>query len=342
MGKWEQVKGKRIDKGIKKFTANPDKYVAFTFQNSMRFAHNTKNNIYTFIHRDGTAPIAPLDVSPDGIMALMINKYQHLRAMPGDELPHKLRDPYTWEMKFDGEYVHSPSNPPLLPGRGMGVGDAPNLKIIGDIDPSDIVQGDVGNCWLLSAVSALAEFDGAIKRLFRKTEKLDAMPGDEPNMYTITLYDLPTWKEVDIVIDESLSAHPTRKGELLGAKVTEDGELWVALLEKAFLVHCGGGWDNLEGGHCTHAWSMMTGCKEQYFIRKNTRTGKYHCSAKYDMYTKEWKKLYNFPRHEDCAGLEVSFRLGLHCHDSRWNLIRSCRTGSLLSGHKPVVEASWA
>jgi hypothetical protein len=81
MGKWEQVKGKRIDKGIKKFTAKPWQ---------MTFAHN---NIYTFIHLDGTAPIAPLDVSPDGIMALLMNKYQHLRAMPGDELPHEFGDP---------------------------------------------------------------------------------------------------------------------------------------------------------------------------------------------------------------------------------------------------------
>ncbi|CAB9524452.1 Calpain-type cysteine protease DEK1 [Seminavis robusta] len=304
MGKWEEVRGKRIDKGIKKFTANPDKYVAITFQNSMRFAHSTKNNVYTLIHREGTTPINPLDTASDGRMSLMINKYQHLRSMPNDTLPLANRDAFSWDLTFDGQLLHDRDNPPILPGRGMGVGDTPNLKIIGDIDPADIVQGEVGNCWLLSAISALAEFDGAIKKLFRKTKNLDSMPGDGPNMYTISLFDLTTWKEVDIVIDESLCGHPFRHGELLGAQITEDGELWVSYLEKAFMVHCGGGWDDLEGGHCTHAWSMMTGCKEQYFIRKNYHTGKYHCSAKYDMFTKQWKQLQNQPRHKDMAGLE--------------------------------------
>ena len=60
------------------------------------------------------------------------------------------------------------------------MGDVPSLKFVGDIDPSDITQGGVGDCWLLSGISSLAEFDGAIARLFRKTEGLDRMPQD-PN-----------------------------------------------------------------------------------------------------------------------------------------------------------------
>jgi len=302
MGKWEEVHGKRLDKGVKKFKANPDKYIALVYSKNIRFAASKKNNVYTLIHREGTGPISPLEVEPKGTMTLMITNYQHLPSMPNDELPPKYRDAVTRGLTFDG----APLPLPFLPGRGMGVGDTPNLKIIGDVDPSDIAQGEVGNCWLLSAISALAEFDGAIKNLFRKTKDLDYMPMNRPNFYTITLYDLETMEEVDIVMDESLCAHPTRPNELLSSKISEDGELWVCYLEKAFAIHCGGGWEGLEGGHCTHAWSILTGCKEQYLIRKNNQTGKYACSAKYDTIQKEWKKLYNLPRHKDTAAFEAA------------------------------------
>lgn len=135
----------------------------------------------------------------------------------------------------------------------MGCLDGPNIKIIGDIDPSSIIQGGtIGNCWMLSGVAALAEFDGAVRRLFRKTKDLDKMPfrDGRPNIYTVTLWDLPTWKEVDIVIDERLCVKANGRG-LLGAKPSEDDELWVPYLEKALSAHCGG-WDKIHGGACTH------------------------------------------------------------------------------------------
>ena len=95
-----------------------------------------------------------------------------------------------------GYKLHNQDNHALCPGRGVGVGDLPTLKIIGDVDPCDISQGSVGDCWLLSGISSLAEFDGAVKRLFRKTPELDCRPLDGPNTYTITLWDLATWTEV--------------------------------------------------------------------------------------------------------------------------------------------------
>jgi len=189
----------------------------------------------------------------------------------------------------------------------MGCGDAPNLKIIGDVDPSDIHQGTVGDCWLLSAISALAEFDGAVKRLFRKTPNLDQMPHhDKPNMYTISLYDLRTWREVDIVIDERLCVRSDGSGNLLGAAPSEDGELWVSYLEKAIAAHCGG-WDKIKGGQCTHAWSIMTGCKYQYTIRKNPKTGKYACYGKFNPSTNKWAKHTSSPHDCDQAVWQMSW-----------------------------------
>lgn len=297
MGKQEVVKGKSIDSGIKLFKANPHLYTAMYYQSDM-VDWQPNQHQYTLIHREGTDGYSP-KLDPKGFLNLLMFSYERLPPMKDNALPKKHRDAYTDAMVFNGRKLHSKSNKPLLPGRGMGIGDIPELKIIGDVDPSDIHQGRVGDCWLLSGISALAEFDGAVKRLFRKTKDLDKMPRDGPNMYTVTLWDLTTWKEVDIIIDERLCAAPD--GQLLASKPSEDGELWVCYIEKAVAAHCGG-WDKLVGGQCTHAWSLLTGCKEQYMIQKNPQTGKYVCHAKYNPYEKRWAKHGNSP-HEGERGM---------------------------------------
>jgi hypothetical protein len=44
---------------------------------------------------------------------------------------------------------------------------------------------------------------------------LGAMPrGDHMNVYTITVWDIRTWREVDIVIDERLAGHQRNRGVL--------------------------------------------------------------------------------------------------------------------------------
>jgi hypothetical protein len=125
-------------------------------------------------------------------------------------------------------------------------------------------------------------------------------------MYTVTLWDLPTWKEVDIVIDERLCVTGDGSGNLLASKPSEDDELWVCYLEKALAIHCGG-WDKITGGQCTHAWALMTGCKEQYEVTKNKKTGKYICMAKYNPNKKEWLKHANSPHDGDAGVYRVAW-----------------------------------
>jgi hypothetical protein len=260
IGRLEDVRGKSLNKGIKKFKENPGTYAAIMFAPKIR-SWPAKQQEYTLVHRQGTIQLKASGIDAKGNMMVMIQDYFHLPQFPDDELPPEHRDPYTWNMTFRNRLLHaSPTNRPILPGRGMGVCDTPAVKIIGDVDPSDVNQGLVGDCWLLSAISALAEFDGGIKWLYRKTPDLDNMPHDDgqPNWYTITLYDLTTFEEVDIVMDESLAASPMCDGNLLGSKPSEDGELWVCYLEKAFAIHCGG-WDKLVGGQCAHACKSMLG-----------------------------------------------------------------------------------
>ena len=236
-GKEEVITGQSVQDGISRFKANPGKYTAFLYQTSMVTEKwPASNHKYTLIHREGTENYQPQGVSPSGWMTILLQEYERLPPFAGNVLPKEYRDKYTDNMTFQGRKLHTGKNKPLMPGRGMGVGDTPLLKIIGDVDPSDISQGQVGDCWLLSGISSLAEFDGAIKKLFRKTKNLDKMPLDGPNMYTVTLWDLTTWKEVDIHIDERLACSPDGKG-LLASRPSEDGELWVPYLEKALAMH---------------------------------------------------------------------------------------------------------
>ncbi|KAL7565544.1 hypothetical protein ACA910_003821 [Epithemia clementina (nom. ined.)] len=282
-----------ISKGREKFRSDPDKYLYLFFQANM-LDWPTNQQRYTLIHREGSKGHVPTGISPRGPMTILTQYYERLPAFPNNELPNQYRDAYTDNMTHQRRKLHSAKNKPIMPGRGMGVGDTPSLKIIGDVDPSDIHQGSVGDCWLLSGISSLAEFDGAIKHLYRKTKNLEQRPLDGPNQYVITLWDLPTWTERDIVVDERLPVKADGSGQLLASKPSEDGEMWVCYLEKALAIHCGG-WDKITGGQCTHAWALLTGCKEQYTIRINPATGKFACFGKYNTNQGKWSQLANCP-----------------------------------------------
>lgn len=294
LGREKLVHGS-IQKGIKKFKANPEKYLAIKYQTSL-MNYPTDDQKYTLIFREGTVDYKPMNISPQGWMTILLQEYEAMPTFDSDELPRAFRDRYTDTVlaKHRGQTLPRP----LMPGRGMGVCDAPNIKIIGDVDPSDIHQGAVGDCWLLSGISSLAEFDGAVKKLFRKTKSLEQRPMDKPNQYIVTLWDLETWKEVDIVIDERLCASPLMPNQLLASKPSVDGELWVCYLEKALAAHCGG-WDKITGGQCTHAWALMTGCKYQYTIQYNRDSKTYGCYGRKNPKTGEWMKHTNSPHDSD-------------------------------------------
>eukprot|EP00980_Cylindrotheca_fusiformis_P021194 scaffold8150_cov118-Cylindrotheca_fusiformis.AAC.3 len=257
-------RGKQVKKegpipvAIENFKAKPKKYDAMIYQLDMLDPNSDwdpSQHKFTVIFRRGTVNWVPIGVDPNGKYGLLQHYYEYCKSFPNDVLPPQYRDKYTDNFSFRGQKLHSGPVKPIMPGRGMGLGDSPDpLKLIKEIDPGDIFQGRVGNCWLLSGISALAQYDAAIKRLFRKTKNLDKLPMDEPHFMTITLWDLKTWKEVDVVIDERLCSDPFSKKEglqLLGTRPSMDGELWVPYLEKALVAHCGG-WDKIESGQCTH------------------------------------------------------------------------------------------
>jgi len=90
--------------------------------------------------------------------------------------------------------------------------------------PTDIQQGALGNFWFLACLAALAEFPELIRRVFRSQEV------DSDGVYEIVL-----WKkgcETTVIVDDWLPCSE-RTGELCFSRGRK-GELWVALLEKAW------------------------------------------------------------------------------------------------------------
>ena len=49
-----------------------------------------------------------------------------------------------------------------------------NLAVFNDINPDDISQGQLGNCYFLSGIASLAEFPDRVKRIFLTQEPNDA------------------------------------------------------------------------------------------------------------------------------------------------------------------------
>jgi hypothetical protein len=135
----------------------------------------------------------------------------------------------------------------------LGVADKPTKTVKahlfdGKIEPSDIAQGQLGDCWLLSAIATLAEKKGMIERIF--VEKTHSVW----SRYTLKMYIAKTKSFRRVIIDDFI---PTKDGEPIFTK-PNGNEMWVLLLEKAF-AKLVGGYGKLEGGMPLWAMEVMTG-----------------------------------------------------------------------------------
>ena len=134
----------------------------------------------------------------------------------------------------------------------------------GGITPSDIAQGQLGDCWLMAALACLAEHPTAIMKCFITRER------NVRGYYVIELYDARQAKFVRITLDDFL---PTDNGQPLFAKPS-GSELWVLLLEKAFAKFFGD-YHALAGGHVAVAFEAMTGDNVMRFELEDGKWRKY-------------------------------------------------------------------
>jgi hypothetical protein len=134
--------------------------------------------------------------------------------------------------------------------------------------PNDIKQGNLGDCWLLSAIACLARFPTDIEKLFIS---------EDGGKHTLRLFCTGERRFVDVSVDDHIPVHcVTRRPSFAGSDAVQyrgrrssfsptanvSGKyngLWVMLLEKAF-AKAFGSYSAIEGGFSWFAFQMLTGC----------------------------------------------------------------------------------
>eukprot|EP00927_Polykrikos_kofoidii_P026441 TRINITY_DN23525_c0_g2_i1.p1 TRINITY_DN23525_c0_g2~~TRINITY_DN23525_c0_g2_i1.p1 ORF type:complete len:2086 (-),score=383.67 TRINITY_DN23525_c0_g2_i1:300-6338(-) len=122
----------------------------------------------------------------------------------------------------------------------------PKLEVDG-FNPEDVRQGELGDCWLLSAMSCCASKRDLIEKVFSYSD-------EKVGIYVVRIYHGGVFREV--AVDDLV---PTKYGQCsFATSRTSEQEVWVTMLEKAYAkVH--GSYDAIVGGQVTEGLVAFTG-----------------------------------------------------------------------------------
>jgi len=127
-----------------------------------------------------------------------------------------------------------------------------NYKLFeGKIEPNDVIQGSVGDCYFLAACASLAEFEHRIKNLFVLKNVEMAI---EVGAFCIRICDRGIWK--NIILDDQIPCEDYYQRKPLYAR-NKGRELWVLLLEKAWAKNYGS-YEQIDGGECEDVLHDLT------------------------------------------------------------------------------------
>ncbi|XP_068245051.1 calpain-9-like isoform X1 [Palaemon carinicauda] len=120
----------------------------------------------------------------------------------------------------------------------------------------DVEQGDLGDTWLLQAVSTLTLTPKFLDRVVPPDQAFDHT---YCGIFRFRFWHFSEW--VEVIIDDRL---PTFKGRLVYLHSTDPSEFWAALLEKAY-AKLYGSYEALQQGFTTRALQDLTGGIVQSF-----------------------------------------------------------------------------
>ena len=133
-----------------------------------------------------------------------------------------------------------------------------NWVLMGNkFEKKDVIQGNIGDCYFLSALLSLTQYPYLLSEKFR-TKKFN-----EEGYYEMIFFIDGEWQIV--FVDDYLPFDPEQE-ELVGAR-SEQNELWAILLEKAWFK-INGGYTNSFSGIFSEAISALTGFPTEIFDHK--------------------------------------------------------------------------
>jgi calpain-15 len=122
-----------------------------------------------------------------------------------------------------------------------------------DIDPNDIRQGALGDCWFLASMASLAENPAMVRRLFITDSY------NEFGIYQLRICKNGEWTVV--TIDDYIPCYPNG-GPMFSS--ANGNELWAILLEKAYAkLH--GNYYQLRAGFLAHGMMDLSGCPTKLY-----------------------------------------------------------------------------
>ena len=126
------------------------------------------------------------------------------------------------------------------------------------IDINDVIQGGLGDCYLLASIASIAEHPDRLKRLY-----LTRKPNKE-GIYALSICIDGIFEEV--ILDDQFPIQPLSKTAAFNS--TKTNEIWVMLLEKAY-AKVYGAYANINAGLTREALRDLTGAPCQtYFVKK--------------------------------------------------------------------------